>query len=74
MKSKKPGLLDLVKSCTRLLDDKKAADLRVLDVSGQSSITDYLIAVNSYLGVRKSLNQYEARILQVQNEINYFTQ
>ena len=35
--------LELVKICTRALDDKKAVDLRVLDVSEQSSITDYLI-------------------------------
>ena len=43
MKSKKPELLALVKLCCRALDDKKAGDLRVLDVSEQSSITDYLI-------------------------------
>ena len=35
--------LDLVKLCCRALDDKKAIDLRVLDVSEQSSITDYLV-------------------------------
>lgn len=35
--------LELVKICTRALDDKKAVDLRVLDVSEQSSITDYLV-------------------------------
>jgi ribosome-associated protein len=33
----------LVKLCCRALDDKKAVDLRVLDVSEQSSITDYLV-------------------------------
>ncbi|MDD3180246.1 MAG: ribosome silencing factor [Opitutaceae bacterium] len=37
----KPGkLLTLV---VRALDDKKAEELRVLDVSRQSSITDYLV-------------------------------
>lgn len=35
--------LELVKICCRALDDKKAIDLRVLDVSEQSSITDYLV-------------------------------
>lgn len=35
--------LELVKLCCRALDDKKAVDLRVLDVSEQSSITDYLV-------------------------------
>lgn len=43
MKSKKQATLELVKLCCRALDDKKAGELRVLDVSGQSSITDYLV-------------------------------
>ena len=43
MKSQKSVVLELVKLCCRVLDDKKAGDLRVLDVSAQSSITDYLI-------------------------------
>ncbi len=42
-KPKKQATLELVKLCCRALDDKKAGDLRVLDVSDQSSITDYLI-------------------------------
>lgn len=43
MKSKKQATLELVKLCCRALDEKKAGDLRVLDVSEQSSITDYLL-------------------------------
>lgn len=43
MKSKNPEALELVKTCCRVLDDKKAGDLQVLDVSAQSSITDYLV-------------------------------
>jgi ribosome-associated protein len=43
MKLKKSATLDLVKLCCRVLDDKKAGELAVLDVSAQSSITDYLI-------------------------------
>jgi ribosome-associated protein len=35
--------LDLVRLCCRALDEKKAGDLRVLDVRGVSSITDYLV-------------------------------
>jgi ribosome-associated protein len=35
--------LELVKLCCRALDEKKAGDLRVLDVHEQSSITDYLV-------------------------------
>jgi len=43
MKSKKQATLELVKLCCRALDEKKAGDLRVLDVSAQSSITDFLV-------------------------------
>ncbi len=38
--------LQLLKSVVQALDEKKAEDLRVLDVSQQSSITDYLILAN----------------------------
>lgn len=43
MKPKQSSTMDLVKLCCRVLDDKKAGELAVLDVSAQSSITDYLI-------------------------------
>jgi ribosome-associated protein len=43
MKSTTSPALDLVRTCCRVLDDKKAGDLRVLDVSAQSSITDHLV-------------------------------
>ena len=43
MKLKKTDSLALVKLCCQALDEKKAEDLRVLDVSGQSSITDFLV-------------------------------
>ncbi len=33
----------LLQHCCQALDDKKAVELRVLDVSGQSSITNYLV-------------------------------
>jgi outer membrane protein TolC len=45
-----------------------------LVIKGSGSITDYLIAVKNYLSVRKSLNQYEVRILRIRNEINYLKQ
>ena len=38
-----PAALDLVRLCAKALDEKKAGDLRVLDVSAQSSITDFLV-------------------------------
>ncbi len=43
MKGTSPASLELVKLCCRALDEKKAIDLRVLDVSAHSSITDYLV-------------------------------
>jgi ribosome-associated protein len=42
-KTKKTPAFDLVTLCCRVLDEKKAEALTVLDVSAQSSITDYLI-------------------------------
>jgi ribosome-associated protein len=38
--------LQVLKLVVQALDDKKAEDLRVLDVSQQSSITDYLVLAN----------------------------
>lgn len=35
--------LELLRKIVRVLDDRKAGDLRVLRVSAQSSITDYLV-------------------------------
>ena len=43
MKGHSSAPLELVKICCRALDAKKAGDLRVLDVSAQSSITDFLV-------------------------------
>jgi ribosome-associated protein len=43
MKLKKTAALDIVKLVCRVLDDKKAAAISVLDVAEQSSITDYLV-------------------------------
>ena len=43
MKLKKTAALELVTLCCRVLDEKKAGDITVLDVSAQSSITDYLV-------------------------------
>ena len=43
MKQTKTTALDLAKLCYQVLDDKKASDITVLDVSEQSSITDYLV-------------------------------
>jgi ribosome-associated protein len=47
MKAKKLVSLELVRICCRVLDDKKAEDVRVLDVSAQSSITDFLVVATA---------------------------
>ena len=43
MKKPKTASRELLKICCRALDEKKAGDLRVFDVSEQSSITDFLV-------------------------------
>ncbi len=43
IKSKKKASPALLNICCHALEEKKAGDLRVLDVSQQSSITDYLV-------------------------------
>lgn len=40
---KRGGKLALVRLCVRALDDRKAEDIRVLEVGAHSSITDYLV-------------------------------
>ena len=42
-KPKKSAALETVKACCRVLDEKKASEVTVLDVAAQSSITDYLV-------------------------------
>lgn len=43
MKSKTNASLAVAKLCCRALDEKKAGDLQLLDVSEQSSITNFLV-------------------------------
>lgn len=47
MKLKKSAALDVVKMCCRVLDEKKADAITVLDVAAQSSITDYLVVATA---------------------------
>jgi outer membrane protein TolC len=42
--------------------------------SGGISITDYLLAVRNYISIQQYLNQYQVKILQIINEINYWKQ
>ncbi|MGJ3242566.1 MAG: ribosome silencing factor [Opitutales bacterium] len=41
--NRREATLDQVRVCTQVLEDKKASDLTILDVSGQSTVTDYLV-------------------------------
>jgi ribosome-associated protein len=43
LKSDKAKSLEIVKLCYLALEEKKAGNVRVIDVSGLSSITDYLV-------------------------------
>lgn len=47
MKSKSPAVPDSLKTCCRVLDEKKASEVVVLDVSAQSSITDFLVVATA---------------------------
>lgn len=42
--------------------------------SGNISITDYIAALKNYISVRKNLNLYQVKILQIMTEINYWNQ
>jgi ribosome-associated protein len=56
--------LRLVALCCRALDDKKAENIRILDVSKISSITDFfIIATGTSDPHLKSLTQETARVL-----------
>lgn len=53
-----------------------AADLirqsRTLINAGEMSITDYVMAIRNYSTIQNNLNQYDLRILQIINEINFW--
>lgn len=72
MKLKKSESLALVKLCCRALEEKKVENLRVMDVSEQSSITDFLILATGTssphlralrIEVEKALDAAKARIV-----------
>ena len=47
MKPTEANSLELVRLCCRALEEKKGGDIRILDVRGVSSITDYLVIVTA---------------------------
>lgn len=40
--------------------------------TGNISITDYVVALKNYTAIKSKLNQYQVKILQIINEINYW--
>jgi ribosome-associated protein len=75
MKSKKSSSLELVRLCSHALDEKKAGDLSVLDVSAQSSITNFLVLATATsephlrsmrVELEKTLDAAKARIVGIE--------
>ena len=42
--------------------------------NGSVSITDYVTALKNYIAVKRNVNQYQVKILQITTEINYWNQ
>lgn len=42
--------------------------------AGNISVTDYVTALKNYISIKRNLNQYQVKILQIITEINYWTQ
>jgi outer membrane protein TolC len=40
--------------------------------TGNISITEYVVALKNYTSIKRNLNQYQVKILQIINEINYW--
>ena len=72
MKLNKAESLELARLCCRALDEKKAGDLRVIDVTDLSSITNYLVIATATsephvralrVELEKALDAAKARIV-----------
>ncbi len=72
MKLNKADSLELARLCCRALDEKKAGDLRVIDVTDLSSITNYLVIATGTsephvralrVELEKALDSAKARII-----------
>lgn len=55
---------EMVKTAVAALDDKKAEDIRIIDISGVSVIADYFIIANG-----NNVNQVQALVDNVQEEL-----
>jgi ribosome-associated protein len=72
LKLNKADSLELARLCCRALDEKKAGDLRVIDVTALSSITNYLVIATATsephvralrVELEKALDSAKARIV-----------
>ena len=72
MKLNKADSLELARLCCRALDEKKAGDLRVIDVTDLSSITNFLVIATATsephvralrVELEKALDSAKARII-----------
>jgi ribosome-associated protein len=72
VKLNKAESLELARLCCRALDEKKAGDLRVIDVTDLSSITNFLVIANATsephvralrIELEKALDTAKARIV-----------
>jgi ribosome-associated protein len=72
VKLNKADSLELARLCCRALDEKKAGDLRVIDVTDLSSITNYLVIATATsephvralrVELEKALDSAKARII-----------
>jgi len=77
LKTPKPVLPPLLKQICQALEEKKAEDIKVLDVSAQSSITDYLVLATGNsephlralrVEIEKIIDQTGVRILGMDTE------
>jgi ribosome-associated protein len=75
LKLNKADSLELARLCCRALDEKKAGDLRVIDVAGLSSITNYLVIATATsephvralrIELEKALDSSKTRIVGVE--------
>lgn len=74
-KTKRSAAFETAKLVCRVLDDKKAGDVKVLDVAAQSSITDYLVLATATsephlralrVEIEKALDATGARIVGIE--------
>jgi outer membrane protein TolC len=64
-----PGVMEQL-----ALEESVIKQLKSLINIGNVSITDYVTALKNYIGIKRSINQYQLKMLQIITEINYWNQ